>query len=183
MADEPEAVNAEAWDAYGAHHLRRGTVLPEVVDISWGFEGGGPGSEVLGELTGRRVLDLGCGTARHAAHLVRAHGALVDAVDASAGQYERARARHGSLPGLRLVLGDAVEHLRGAEPYDVVYSVNAVPYIDPHRLLPALAGALRPGAGSVSRCCTATAGGTDRRTGLPPGPRCCGSRVAVRSPS
>ncbi|AMW09056.1 methyltransferase [Streptomyces qaidamensis] len=145
MADEPEAVNAEAWDTYGAHHLRRGTVLPEVPDIDWGFEGGGPGSKVLGELTGRRVLDLGCGTARHAAHLVRAHGALVDAVDASAGQYERARARYRSLPGLRLVLGDAVEHLRAAEPYDVVYSVNAVPYVDPHRLLPALAGALRPG--------------------------------------
>ncbi|MFF9030047.1 bifunctional class I SAM-dependent methyltransferase/NUDIX hydrolase [Streptomyces iakyrus] len=145
MADEPEAVNADAWDAYGAHHLRRGTVLPEVADIDWGFAGGGPGSEVLGELTGRRVLDLGCGTARHAAHLVRAHGALVDAVDASAGQYERARARYGELPGLRLVLGDAVEHLRAAEPYDVVYSVNAVPYVDPHRLLPALAGALRPG--------------------------------------
>ncbi|MFC8142043.1 NUDIX domain-containing protein [Streptomyces paradoxus] len=145
MADEPEAVNAEAWDAYGEHHLRRGTAVPEAAGVDWGFEGGGPGSEVLGELSGRRVLDLGCGTARYAAHLVRAHGALVDAVDASAGQYERARARYGSLSGLRLVLGDAVEHLRDAEPYDVVYSVNAVPYIDPHRLLPALAGALRPG--------------------------------------
>jgi 8-oxo-dGTP pyrophosphatase MutT (NUDIX family) len=120
-------------------------VLPEVARIDWGFEGAGPGIEVLGELTGRRVLDLGCGPARHAAHLVRAHGALVDAVDSSAGQYERARARYGSLPGLRLVRADAVEHLRSAEPYDVVYSVNAVPYIDPHRLLPALAAALKPG--------------------------------------
>lgn len=147
MAARPEEVNAEAWRAYGEHHLRRGTVLPEAARIDWGFEGAGPGVEVLGELTGRRVLDLGCGPARHAAHLVRAHGALVDAVDAAAGQYERARARYGSLPGLRLVLGDAVEHLRGAEPYDVVYSVNAVPYIDPHRLLPALAGALKPGGG------------------------------------
>ncbi|WP_086565714.1 bifunctional class I SAM-dependent methyltransferase/NUDIX hydrolase [Streptomyces africanus] len=145
MASRPEAVNAEAWRIYGAHHLRRGTVLPEVTRIDWGFEGAGPGIEVLGELTGRRVLDLGCGPARHAAHLVRAHGALVDAVDSSAGQVERARARYGSLPGLRLVLGDAVEHLHSAEPYDVVYSVNAVPYIDPHRLLPALAAALKPG--------------------------------------
>ncbi|MEV5356052.1 bifunctional class I SAM-dependent methyltransferase/NUDIX hydrolase [Streptomyces sp. NPDC052693] len=141
----PEAVNAEAWHAYGIHHLERGTVLPEAVRVDWGFEGGGPGVEVLGELAGRRVLDLGCGPARHAAHLVRAHGARVDAVDASAGQYERARARYGSLPGLRLILADAVEHLRTAEPYDVVYSVNAVPYIDPHRLLPVLAGALKPG--------------------------------------
>ncbi|MGW5618362.1 bifunctional class I SAM-dependent methyltransferase/NUDIX hydrolase [Streptomyces sp. NPDC003877] len=141
----PEAVNAEAWHRYGVHHLQRGTVLPEAARVDWGFEGAGPGVEVLGELAGRRVLDLGCGPARQAAHLVRAHGALVDAVDASAGQYERALARYGSLPGLRLVLADAVEHLRTAEPYDVVYSVNAVPYIDPHRLLPALAGALRPG--------------------------------------
>ncbi|MFI6856575.1 bifunctional class I SAM-dependent methyltransferase/NUDIX hydrolase [Streptomyces sp. NPDC050416] len=145
MVTRPEAVNAEAWHTYGAHHLRRGTVLPEVARIDWGFEGAGPGIEVLGELTGRRVLDLGCGPARHAAYLVRAHGALVDAVDSSAGQLERARARYGSLPGLRLVLGDAVEHLRSAEPYDVIYSVNAVPYIDPHRLLPALAAALKPG--------------------------------------
>ncbi|MET9680049.1 bifunctional class I SAM-dependent methyltransferase/NUDIX hydrolase [Streptomyces coeruleorubidus] len=145
MVTRPEAVNAEAWRTYGAHHLRRGTVLPEVARVDWGFEGAGPGIEVLGELTGRRVLDLGCGPARHAAHLVRGHGALVDAVDSSAGQYERARARYGSLPGLRLVLADAVEHLRSSEPYDVIYSVNAVPYIDPHRLLPALAAALRPG--------------------------------------
>ncbi|MFE6409603.1 NUDIX domain-containing protein [Streptomyces sp. NPDC057837] len=144
-AGRPETANAEAWHRYGTHHLARGTVLPEAARIDWAFEGGGPGVEVLGELAGRRVLDLGCGPARHAAHLVRAHGALVDAVDAAAGQYERARARYGSQPGLRLVLADAVDHLRAAEPYDVVYSVNAVPYINPHRLLPVLAGALKPG--------------------------------------
>ncbi|MER5216986.1 bifunctional class I SAM-dependent methyltransferase/NUDIX hydrolase [Streptomyces sp. NPDC002838] len=142
----PESVNAEAWHTYGTHHLRRGTVLAEVERIDWGFWGTGPGDEILGELSGRRVLDLGCGPGRHAAHLVRAYGATVDAVDASPSQYERARARYDSLPGLRLVRADAVEHLRAVtQPYDVVYSVNAVPYIDPRRLLPALAGALRPG--------------------------------------
>ncbi|MHB9855478.1 bifunctional class I SAM-dependent methyltransferase/NUDIX hydrolase [Streptomyces krungchingensis] len=145
-AVDAEAVNAEAWQAYGTHHLGRATVLAEVDRIDWGIgTDAAPGSEVLGELAGRRVLDLGCGPARHAAHLVRAHGALVDAVDASASQIDRARARYGELPGLRLVLGDAVEHLRTAEPYDVIYSIHAVPYIDPRRLLPALAGALKPG--------------------------------------
>ncbi|WP_328745339.1 bifunctional class I SAM-dependent methyltransferase/NUDIX hydrolase [Streptomyces sp. NBC_00285] len=142
---DPHSVNAEAWHAYGDHHLRRGTVLTELERFDWGLGNTGPGAEILGELAGRRVLDLGCGPARHAAHLVRAHGASVDAVDSSPTQHERALARYAALPGLRLVRADAVEHLGAAEPYDVVYSVNAVPYIDPRRLLPALAGALRPG--------------------------------------
>ncbi|MFI6033620.1 bifunctional class I SAM-dependent methyltransferase/NUDIX hydrolase [Streptomyces sp. NPDC051315] len=143
--DDPEAVNADAWQAYAAHHLRRGTVVAAAERIDWGFPGAGPDDAFLGDLKGRRVLDLGCGTARHAARLVRAHGAEVDAVDSAPGQIERARARYGSLPGLRLVHADAVAHLRTARPYDVVYSVNAVPYVDPRRLLPALATALTPG--------------------------------------
>ncbi|MFF3848167.1 NUDIX domain-containing protein [Streptomyces sp. NPDC002328] len=109
------------------------------------FRGAGPDDGFLGELKGRRVLDLGCGTARYAARLVRAYGAEVDAVDSEPGRIERARARYESLPGLRLVHADAVAHLRDAEPYDVVYSVDAVPFIDPRRLLPALATALKPG--------------------------------------
>lgn len=145
LGDGPESVNADAWQAYAAHHLERGTVLPEAERIDWGFPDSGPDEAFLGELTGRRVLDLGCGTARHAARLVRAHGAIVDAVDSAPGQIARARARYGSLPGLRLCHADAVAHLRAARPYDVVYSVNAVPFIDPRRLLPALATALAPG--------------------------------------
>ncbi|MFJ6387913.1 bifunctional class I SAM-dependent methyltransferase/NUDIX hydrolase [Streptomyces sp. NPDC091972] len=141
----PDAADAEAWQAYGDHHLRHGTEPPELERFDWGPRGTGPGAEILGELAGRRVLDLGCGPARHAAHLVRAYGASVDAVDVSPAQHERARARYGSLPGLRLIRADAVAHLGTAEPYDVVYAVDTVPYIDPRRLLPALAGALRPG--------------------------------------
>ncbi|MGW2049820.1 NUDIX domain-containing protein [Streptomyces sp. NPDC001858] len=146
VPDGPESVNADAWQAYAAHHLRRGTVVPEAERIDWGFPDAGPDDAFLGELKGRRVLDLGCGTARHAARLVRVHGAVVDAVDSAPGQIERARARYGSLPGLRLFHADAVAHLRAAaQPYDVIYSVNAVPFIDPRRLLPALATALAPG--------------------------------------
>ncbi|MFI5876901.1 bifunctional class I SAM-dependent methyltransferase/NUDIX hydrolase [Streptomyces sp. NPDC051445] len=143
--DGPESVNAEAWQAYATHHLRRDTVLAQAERIDWGFPGAGPDEAFLGELTGRRVLDLGCGPARHAARLVRAYGATVDAVDLAPGQIERARDRYGALPGLRLLHADAVEHLRAARPYDVIYSVNAVPYVDPRRLFPALATALKPG--------------------------------------
>ncbi|MFJ9601624.1 class I SAM-dependent methyltransferase [Streptomyces althioticus] len=100
---------------------------------------------MLGDLKGRRVLDLGCGTGRHAAHLARAYGARVDGVDASPSQIERARAHHPDVPGLRLFHADAVDHLGQAEPYDVIYSVSAVHFFDPHRLFPALAGSLAPG--------------------------------------
>ncbi|WP_329202896.1 MULTISPECIES: hypothetical protein [unclassified Streptomyces] len=83
---EPEAVNVRAWNTYGTHHLQRGTDIPEVDRISWGFWPTGPGAEVLGDLTGLRVLDLCSGLGKHAAHLVREHGATVDAVEASASQ-------------------------------------------------------------------------------------------------
>ncbi|MFG2125005.1 NUDIX domain-containing protein [Streptomyces sp. NPDC048710] len=140
-----EEINAEVWRSYGTHHIRRGTPLPDVDRIAWGPGATGPGDEALGELTGRRVLDLGCGTARHAAHLVRSYGAVLDAVDASPSQIERARTRYPDLPGLRLIHADAVEHLRTAASYDVIYSLSALHFLDPHRLLPALAPALRPG--------------------------------------
>jgi len=111
--------------------------------FDWGFPGAGPGAGILGDISGLRVLDLGCGTARHAAYLVHAYGASVDAVDS--GPHERAPAEHGSLPGPRLVRADPVEYLSTTEPYDVIYSVDAVASIDPRRLLPALSSALRPG--------------------------------------
>ncbi|MFD7054254.1 NUDIX domain-containing protein [Streptomyces mirabilis] len=139
-----EQINIDAWTAYGTHHIQRGTDVPEVNRLTWGFWPTGPGAEVLGELTGRRVLDLASGLGRYAAYLAREHGALVDAVDASPTQYERARARYSQQPGLNLVLADAVDYLRHAQPYDVIYSVNGVTYIDPRRLLPALAAALKP---------------------------------------
>ncbi|MEU7061359.1 class I SAM-dependent methyltransferase [Streptomyces sp. NPDC046197] len=142
---EPEAVNARAWTRYGDHHLQRGTCVPEVDRISWGFWPTGPGAEVLGSLTGLRVLDLGSGLGKHAAHLVRECGATVDAVEASASQHARAVARYSDLPGLSLIHADAVEHLQRAEPYDVIYSIHGFGYIDPHRLMPALRNALKPG--------------------------------------
>ncbi|MFE2140620.1 transposase [Streptomyces sp. NPDC059456] len=118
---EPEAVNARAWTTYGTHHLQRGTDIPEVDRISWGFWPTGPGAE---DLTGLRVLDLCSGLAKHAAHLVSEHGATVDAVEASASQHARALARYGDLPGLALIHADAVDHLHRAEPYDVIYSIR-----------------------------------------------------------
>ncbi|MFE1292384.1 hypothetical protein [Streptomyces sp. NPDC058751] len=101
--------NLAAWTAYGRHHIDRGTEIPDADRIDWGFWPNGPGAEVLGDLSGKRVLDI---------------GAVVHAVESSVTQHERAGARHADVPGLRLIHADAVEYLKDAEPYDVIYSIQ-----------------------------------------------------------
>lgn len=142
---DSEQTDLAAWTAYGDHHIRRRTDVPDADRLAWGFWPSGPGDEILGDVAGRRVLDLGSGTGRHAAYLARERGALVDAVDASPSQHRRATERYGHQPGLNLIFSDAVEHLRRAEPYEVIYSIHGAAYIDPLRLVPALAAALAPG--------------------------------------
>ncbi|MGW1002198.1 class I SAM-dependent methyltransferase [Streptomyces sp. NPDC001118] len=137
--------NLAAWTAYGRHHIERATDVAEVDRIAWGFWPSGPGAEVLGDLSGKRVLDLGSGLGKYAAHLVREYGAVVDAVEASPTQHERALARYATVPGLNLLHADAVEHLQQAQPYDVIYSIHGFGYIDPHLLLPTLRCALKAG--------------------------------------
>ncbi|MFB7591954.1 NUDIX domain-containing protein [Streptomyces sp. NPDC056169] len=134
----------EIWNLYGLHQLGRTFDLPELDGWAWDILQAGPGIDVLGEVAGMRVLDLGAGVGRHAARLA-ALGADVTAIDASSMQDQRALARYPDTPGLRLVCADAVDHLLEAAPYDLVYSVSGVPFMDPHRLLPALATGLKPG--------------------------------------
>src|SRR4051812_49296456 len=50
---------------------------------------------LLGDLRGLRVLDVGCGTGRHAVRLARA-GAVVTAVDFSEAMLAQARAKLGA---------------------------------------------------------------------------------------
>ena len=52
-------------------------------------------SEILGEVRGLRVADIGCGTGRHAARLA-ASGARVVAVDFSTGMIRKAREKFGA---------------------------------------------------------------------------------------
>ncbi|MGA5820543.1 class I SAM-dependent methyltransferase [Kitasatospora sp. NPDC094028] len=138
----------DLWHHYGRSRTTTDRSVPESFSWVWAQDGG-PGTEVLGDLTGLIVADLGAGAARHAAHLVtHLAPARVDAVDASPAQHAMACDLYGRLaPRLRLVHADVVEHLdHHPGGYDVVYSVfGGLDFADPRRLLPAAAHALRPG--------------------------------------
>jgi ubiquinone/menaquinone biosynthesis C-methylase UbiE len=59
-------------------------------------------AELAGDVSGRRVLDVGCGSGPILADL-RDHGAIVTGIDSSAGMLEQARGRLGGAADLRVV--------------------------------------------------------------------------------
>lgn len=143
----PSPACDESWTVYGRRQLEYGYSPPVPDRIDWGFwPGVGPGAEVLGDLNGKRVLDVGSGPGHHAVHLARAYGAFVDGVDASPTQHQRAVNDHGSEPDVRFFCADVADHLRRAEPYEAAYGLRTFGCIDPVHLLTALRGGLVPGA-------------------------------------
>ncbi|MBA2541291.1 MAG: class I SAM-dependent methyltransferase [Deltaproteobacteria bacterium] len=77
---------------------------------------------LLGDVSGKRVLDAGCGTGRHTVWLAQ-HGAQVTGVDPSAAMLARARAKTGELenatwPGVSFIEGTFATLPEG--PFDVV---------------------------------------------------------------
>ncbi|MFI9191818.1 class I SAM-dependent methyltransferase [Streptomyces californicus] len=138
----------DLWHHYGRTRAERDHAVPDSFRWAWSQQDG-PGSEVLGDLTGKTLADLGAGTARHAAYLAVHHApGRIDAVDASPAQYDMATALYADLaPRLRLVHADVVAHLRvNPGAYDVLYShFGAVDFTDPREVIPAAACGLRPG--------------------------------------
>ncbi len=138
----------DLWHHYGRTRATTDRTVPDRFRWAWD-QGTGPGAELLGELTGRCVADLGAGSARHAAHLTVHHQPeRVDAVDSSPAQHAMATDLYGHLaPRLRLVHADVVRHLRTTPgAYDVLYSLfGAADFTDPRTVLPAAAEALRRG--------------------------------------
>ncbi|MGA5018939.1 bifunctional class I SAM-dependent methyltransferase/NUDIX hydrolase [Streptomyces griseoincarnatus] len=142
-----EDTNTRAWQIYGRRQLARAHTPPVPDRLGWTpWEGIGPGAEVLGDLIGRRVLDIGSGAGHHAVHLAQAHGAHVTGIELSPTQHERAVSAHADVDGVEFVHADVTEYLAGAEPFDAAYAIGTLAFIDPHRSLPALRNGLRPGA-------------------------------------
>lgn len=141
-----ELINLQAWTAYGQFQLDRGFQSPDPDQIHWGTpDDAGSGTDVLGDIGGKRLLDLGCGGGHYATHLARDHHARVDAIDVAPTQHQRALLQYGDVPGVRFLLGDAIDHLHRCEPYDLVYSVHGLGYLHPHHSLPALHRGLHSG--------------------------------------
>ncbi|MGW0909526.1 class I SAM-dependent methyltransferase [Streptomyces sp. NPDC002853] len=142
-----EDINTASWTIYGQRQLARACTPPVPSQMSWAsWKEVGPGDEVLGDITGRRVLDIGSGAGHHAVHLVQAYGARVTGIELSPTQHERAVSAHAHVPGVEFVQGDVVAYLADAEPFDAAYAIGTLGFIDPHRICPALRDRLRAGA-------------------------------------
>lgn len=148
------AVNARAWNGIAAC---ADSALASIGDTPLGrlpdrlewtpWPGRGPGTELFGDITGRRVAELGCGPGDHAAYLA-AHGAAhVHGIDSAADRITAARTRWPRITGITWLLGDAADVLgRLPRPLDVCYSVfGALYYTAPDRLLPRIRARLVPG--------------------------------------
>lgn len=142
-----EDTNARAWQIYGQRQLTHAYTPPVPERLGWTpWAGIGPGAEVLGDVTGRRVLDIGSGAGHHAVHLAQAHGARVTAIELSPTQHERAVGAHADVDGVEFIHADVTQYLAGAEPFDAAYAIGTLAFIDPRRSLPALRDGLLPGA-------------------------------------
>lgn len=137
-------------------------------DIVWGLLATPESQvEVLGDVAGRRVVELGCGTAHVSAWLAR-RGAQVVAVDQSAAQLASARAaqaEHGDR--FALLQADAERVPLAARCADLVVSEHGAPaWCEPQAWIAQAARLLRPGGrlvfltnSPVSAMCVPAEGG------------------------
>lgn len=122
--------DADAWDRYSATYQQ---AMPQGTDTAWY----GPDIpderqlRLLGDLKGKRVLDLGCGGGQAAVAFARA-GAATVGIDQSTGQLAHAR-RLADAAEVRVELrqGDVADlaFLR-ADSIDVAFSAYAFAHVD-----------------------------------------------------
>ena len=140
--------NRRWWDGDAdTYHAEHGAFLG-VADFVWCPEGlREADARLLGEVTGRRILEVGAGSAMCSRWLAR-HGARPTAVDLSGGMLRHARA--GAVAtGIQVPLVQAdAQHLPFPEAtFDIAFTAfGAVPFVaDSARVMREVARVLRPG--------------------------------------
>ena len=149
--EETAAANRSWWDAEaGDYYAEHGTFLGDA-DFVWGPEGWREDElRLLGDLAGRRVLEIGAG-AGQCARWVSAAGAQVVATDLSAGMVRQGldlnRTVTPPAEPVPFAQCDAVELPFADGSFDTVFTAyGAVPFVaDTARLMREVARVLRPG--------------------------------------
>ncbi len=142
------AANRRWWDADAdSYHREHGDFLGDA-DLVWCPENLRESDvRLLGEVRGRRVLEVGCGSAPCARYL-RSRGAQVVAFDLSAGMLAHARAG-AARSGIEvpLVQADACELPFASRSFDIAFSAfGAIPFVaDSAGAMREVARVLRPG--------------------------------------
>lgn len=139
--------NREAWDRLADDYRQLTAGLDQPDELVWGYWAH-PESElqILGEVAGKDVLDLGCGAGDTAVQLARL-GARTVGLDGSARQLEHARqTASDAAVDLTLVQGDAEQLPFADASFDVVVSMfGALSFCGPQIAVAQVARVLRPG--------------------------------------
>jgi SAM-dependent methyltransferase len=142
------ARNRVSWDAFSdEYQAKHGGQLAESGGLAWGTCQV-PESElqVLGDVTGKDILELGCGAAQWSIGLARA-GARPVGLDLSSRQLEHARRlmREAGVD-FPLVNASAEAVPLPDRSFDIVFCDHgAMTFADPYRTVPEVSRLLRPG--------------------------------------
>jgi SAM-dependent methyltransferase len=154
-ADRTAARNGAAWDTWSdTYQAKHGWLLAAERAAAWGlWRIPEDELQVLGQVRGRLVLELGCGAAHWSAALAR-RGARVVGLDISANQLRHART---SVAGQQVALVQAAAPrlpFRDATFDTVMSDYGAMSWCDPSWLVPEVSRVLRPGG--LLAFCTAS---------------------------
>lgn len=144
---EQARANREYWDRISADYQREHGPQLDVEEPVWGTWSIPEGElNVLGDVLGKDVLELGCGAARWSIQLAK-RGACVVGLDNSEQQLEHAR-RQLAAAGMHfpLVHASAEDVPLADASFDIVFSDHgATSWGDPYRVVPEAARLLREG--------------------------------------
>ncbi len=142
------ARNERAWDTFSDEYQQaHGAQLAESGGNAWGTAQAAESElQILGDVSGKDVLELGCGAAQWAIALAR-RGAHVVGLDISSGQLAQAR-RLMAEAGVDfpLVHASAEDVPLPDAVFDIVFCDHgAMTFADPYRTVPEVARLLRSG--------------------------------------